>query len=93
MHSKFHNSSLEDSTSSLSEEDELPCLTLLRSSRDVQKKIDKRIAQLERMVDLEVKRGKIKCKRGGSVDVLVLKNVRLGHLNAFWVGDKTETEL
>ena len=49
-----------------SEENELPCLSVLRSSRDVQKKVDKRLYEIQKPSRLEGNdTGKIKSKRGG----------------------------
>ena len=64
-------------SSSSSEEEELPCLSTLRSSRQIQRKIDRRISEMQldskiegRDIDL-----KNKSKRGGNVDVLVKRRV------------------
>ena len=64
-------------SSSSSEEEDLPCLSTLRSSRQIQRKIDRRISEMQldskiegRDIDL-----KNKSKRGGNVDVLVKRRV------------------
>ena len=64
-------------SSSSSEEEDLPCLSTLRSSHQIQRKIDRRISEMQldskfegRDTDL-----KNKSKRGGNIDILVKRRV------------------
>ena len=62
-------------STSFSSEEELPNLSLLRSSRDVQKHIDRRMAELERDIRSEGnEENKIKSKRGRNI-VLVQRRI------------------
>ena len=50
---------------SSSDEDILPSLSVLRSSKDIQKQVDERIAEIEARSKTEGKDNKLKSKRGG----------------------------
>ena len=54
---------------SSSEEESLPSLSVLKSSRDIQRQVDTRIAEIESHSKLEGNDSKLKSKRGGGVDV------------------------
>ena len=62
-----------------SDEDEIPFWSVLRTSRDVQRKVDK-IAEIESASKFEGNDSqKLKSKRGGAVDVIVSKKVGWPH--------------
>ena len=70
--------STESSSQSLSDED-IPSLSVVRSSRKIQKRVDDRIAQIEKAYQSKGNDApKIKSKRGG-VEVLVSKKVVWPH--------------
>ena len=60
---------------------ELPCLSTLRSSKAVQRQIDKRVAEMDGEGHSEGNTNvvKIKSKRRGSGDVLVEKKMARSH--------------
>ena len=60
---------------SSSEDEVLPSLSVLKSSRNIQRQVDARIAEIESHSKLEGNDSKLKSKRGGGVDVLVSKKV------------------
>ena len=66
---------------SSSEEESLPSLSVLKSSRDIQRQVDARIAEIESHSKLEGNDSKLKSKRGGGVDVSVSKKVAWPHDN------------
>ena len=66
---------------SSSDDESLPSLSVLRSSRDIQKAVDKRLAEIESCSQVEGKDNKLKSKRGGGVEVLVSKKVAWPHDN------------
>ena len=66
---------------SSSEEESLPSLSVLKSSRDIQRQVDARIAEIESHSKPEGNDHKLKSKRGGGVDVLVSKKVAWPHDN------------
>ena len=78
---KCHKSSFKRLMSdSSSDDDEVPCLSVLRTSMDVQRKVDDRIAEIEGASKIGGNdRQKIKSKRGGGVEVLVSKKVAWPH--------------
>ena len=74
-HKKFCYSSSESS----SEDSDVPELSYLRSNKRIQKKVDDRLADLEKNFEAKGKSEKLKSKRGGSVEVLVEKRVAWPH--------------
>ena len=75
------------STSEPSSKEDLPCLSLLKSSKAVQKKVDARLAELESTSHVEGNECvRLKSKRGGGVDVLVSKKVAWPQDSFFWRG-------
>ena len=67
------------SSESESEDSDVPDLAYLRSNKRIQKKVDDRIAELEKNFETKGKSEKLKSKRGGSVEVLVEKRVAWPH--------------
>ena len=64
------------SSESSSDESDLPSLSVLKSSRQVQRKVDERLAEIQNESRVEGNNTtKIKSKRGGSVDMVVCKRV------------------
>ena len=79
---KCHKSKVKHVVDDSSSDDEsLPSLSVLRSSRNIQKAVDKRIAEIESLTQPEGKDNKTKSKRGGGVEVLVPKKVAWPHDN------------
>ena len=67
---------------SSSDEELLPPLSTLKTSREIQKQVDARIAEIESQSKVEGNKStKLKSKRGGGVDVLVSKKVAWPHDN------------
>ena len=66
---------------SSSDDELLPSLSVLKSSRDIQRQVDARIAEIESHSKIEGNDNKLKSKRGGGVDVLVSKKVAWPHDN------------
>ena len=59
-----------------SSDEEIPCLSVLKSSKAVQKRVNERLAEIEHSSKLEGNEHcKIKSKRGGGADVAVAKKV------------------
>ena len=57
-------------------DEEIPCLSVLKSSKAVQKRVNERQAEIESLSKLEGNdQSKIKSKRGGGMDVVVAKKV------------------
>ena len=81
--SKKHFTVLSDSSQSSSdssdEEHCIPTLNKIRKSEKIQRQVDKRIRELERHSEVAGTLGKIKSKRGGSVEVLVKHKVAWPH--------------
>ena len=64
------------SSESSSDESDLPSLSVLKSSRQVQRKVDERLAEIQNESRVQGNNTtKIKSKRGGSVDMVVCKRV------------------
>ena len=62
--------------SELSSDEEIPCLSFLKSSKAVQKRVNERLAEIESSSKLEGnEQSKTKSKRGGGTDVVVTKKV------------------
>ena len=69
---------------SSSDESDIPDISSLRSSRELQKKVDHRLSKLEKSSVSQGKSGsKIKSKRGGEVEVLVENKVAWPHESIF----------
>ena len=67
---------------SSSDEESLPTLSTLRTSRQIQRQFDARIAEIESQSKVQGDEStKLKSKRGGGVDVLVSKKVAWPHDN------------
>ena len=66
---------------SSSDDESLPSLSVLRSSRDIQRAVDKRLAEIENISHDQGKDSKLKSKRGGGVEVSVSKKVAWPHDN------------
>ena len=81
--SKKHFTVLSDSSQSSSESSDeeqcIPKLNNIRKSEKIQHQADKRIRELERHSEVAGTLGKIKSKRGGSVEVLVKHKVAWPH--------------
>ena len=81
--SKKHFTVLSDSSQSSSESSDeeqcIPKLNNIRKSEKIQHQVDKRIRELERHSEVAGTLGKIKSKRGGSVEVLVKHKVAWPH--------------
>ena len=75
-----HKKSCYSSSESSSEDSDAPDLSYLRSNKRIQKRVDDRLAELEKNCESKGKSEKLKSKRGGgSVDVLVEKRVAWPH--------------
>ena len=57
----------------VSDNEILPSLSVLKSSRDIQRQVDARIAEIESHSKVEGNDSKLKSKHGGGVDVFVSK--------------------
>ena len=67
-------------TDSSSDESDIPDISALRSSRELQRKVNRRLSKLEKSSASQGKSGsKIKSKGGGGVEVLVEKKVAWAH--------------
>ena len=87
-----YDSCIVTSSSVSSSEDELPDLSYIRSSRDVQKRIDSRVAQLQKESHIEGKESKTTLKRGGNVQEVVQKQVAWPHECILGWGHQAEGE-
>ena len=72
--------SMKHVSESSSDEESLPTLSTLRTSRQIQRQVDARIAEIESHSKVQGDEStKLKSKRGGGVDVLVSKKVAWPH--------------